>query len=90
MSGTGIAPAVAIMEFFVPAAALDGHRPDPAGNAHGHGCTFRPHDEPRRGRGDDVGPACPTQRPSDLIRRVAVPLLAGGVVLVASVLLGLI
>ena len=65
VSGTGIAPAVAVMEFFVPAAGSDGARPRPARDGLGPRRPLRPHDEPgRRGRDGLLDPgARPTRRP---------------------------
>ena len=89
MSGTGIAPAVAIMEFFVPAAGSMGIDPIRLGPLTAMGAHF----------GRTMSPAAAVVMMSarlsdasaaDLIRRVAVPLLIGGVVLMAAVLLGLI
>jgi DcuC family C4-dicarboxylate transporter len=86
VSGTGIAPAVAIMEFFVPAAASMGIDPTRLGALTAIGAHF----------GRTMSPAAAVVavaarlsvcQPSELIRRVAVPLLIGGfVVLVAALL----
>jgi DcuC family C4-dicarboxylate transporter len=89
VSGTGIAPAVAIMEFFVPVAATMGIDPIRLGTLTAMGAHF----------GRTMSPAAAVvmmssrlseARASDLIRRVAVPLLMGGAVLVGAVLLGVI
>jgi DcuC family C4-dicarboxylate transporter len=89
VSGTGIAPAVAIMEFFVPVAGRMGIDPVRLGTLTALGAHF----------GRTMSPAAAvvmmsarlsSASPSELIRRVAVPLLAGGVVLVGAVLLKLI
>jgi DcuC family C4-dicarboxylate transporter len=89
VSGTGIAPAVAIMEFFVPVAGTMGIEPIRLGTLTAMGAHF----------GRTMSPAAAVvmmssrlsgARSSDLIRRVAVPLLAGGTVLMAAALLGLV
>jgi DcuC family C4-dicarboxylate transporter len=89
VSGTGIAPAVAIMEFFVPMAGSMGIDPIRLGTLTAMGAHF----------GRTMSPAAAVvmvssrlsaTRAPDLIRRVAVPLLTGGTVLVAAVLLGFI
>ena len=89
VSGTGIAPAVAIMEFFVPAAGSMGIDPIRLGTLTALGAHF----------GRTMSPAAAVVMISsrlsdasagDLIRRVALPLLVGGTVLVGAVLLGII
>jgi DcuC family C4-dicarboxylate transporter len=89
VSGTGIAPAVAIMEFFVPVARTMGIDPIRLGTLTAMGAHF----------GRTMSPAAAVvmvssslseARASDLIRRVAVPLLTGGTVLVTAVLLGVV
>ena len=54
VAGSGIAPAVAIMDFFVPAAGSMGLDAIDLGAVTSLGCPLRPHDEPRR-RGRDDG-----------------------------------
>jgi DcuC family C4-dicarboxylate transporter len=87
VSGTGIAPAVAIMEFFVPAAPAIGIDPVRLGALTAIGAHF----------GRTMSPAAAVvmvaaglsgASATDLIRRVALPLLAGGVALAVLVLLG--
>jgi C4-dicarboxylate transporter, DcuC family len=86
VSGTGIAPAVAVMEFFVPAAGSMGLDPVRLGTVSALGAHF----------GRTMSPAaavvmiCSTlsnARAGELIRHVAPPLLAGGAVLLAAALL---
>lgn len=86
VSGTGIAPAVAIMEFFVPAAGSMGLDPVRLGTVSALGAHF----------GRTMSPAAAVvmvsstlagARSIELIRHVAPPLLAGGVVLIAAALL---
>ncbi len=86
ISGTGIAPAVAVMEFFVPAAGSMGLDPVRLGTVSALGAHF----------GRTMSPAaavvmvCSTlanARATELIRHVAPPLFAGGVVLIAAALL---
>jgi DcuC family C4-dicarboxylate transporter len=88
VSGTGIAPAVAVMEFFVPAAGAMGLEPTRLGTVTALGAHF----------GRTMSPAAAVvmvsaqlsqARASDLIRRVAGPLIAGGIVLLGAALLGL-
>jgi len=89
VSGTGIAPAVAIMEFFVPAAGSMGIDPTRLGAITAIGAHF----------GRTMSPAAAVvmmsarlsdSQPSDLIRRVAVPLLIGGVALLLAALSGVV
>jgi len=89
VSGTGIAPAVAVMEFFVPVAGTMGIDPIRLGTLTAMGAHF----------GRTMSPAAAVvmmssrlseARASDLIGRVTVPLLAGGVVLLGAVLLGVV
>jgi len=89
VSGTGIAPAVAIMEFFVPAAGSMGIDPTKLGALTAIGAHF----------GRTMSPAAAVvmisarlsdSQPADLIRRVAVPLLIGGVVLLLAALSGVV
>jgi len=89
VSGTGIAPAVAIMEFFVPAAGSMGIDPTRLGAITAIGAHF----------GRTMSPAAAVvvmsarlsdSQPSDLIRRVAVPLLIGGLVLLLAALSGVV
>ena len=86
ISGTGIAPAVAVMEFFVPAAGSMGLDPVRLGTVSALGAHF----------GRTMSPAaavvmvCSTlanARALDLIRQVAPPLLVGGAVLITLALL---
>ena len=86
VSGTGIAPAVAVMEFFVPAAGSMGLDPVRLGTVSALGAHF----------GRTMSPAaavvmvCSTlagARPLDLIRQVAPPLLVGGAVLITAAIL---
>lgn len=88
ISGTGIAPAVAVMEFFVPAAGSMGLDPVRLGTVSALGAHF----------GRTMSPAaavvmvCSTlanARAAELIRQVAPPLLVGGAVLMAAALLRL-
>jgi DcuC family C4-dicarboxylate transporter len=87
IAGTGIAPAVAIMEFFVPVAETMGIDPMRMGTLSAMGAHF----------GRTMSPAAAVVAMSarlsganaaDLIRRVAIPLLIGGVVLLSAALLG--
>jgi len=89
VSGTGIAPAVSIMEFFVPVASTMGIDPIGLGTLTAMGAHF----------GRTMSPAAAVvmmaarlseTKASDLIRRVALPLLAGGAVLLTAALLGFI
>jgi DcuC family C4-dicarboxylate transporter len=84
--GSGIAPAVAVMEFFVPAAGTMGLDPVRLGTVSALGAHF----------GRTMSPAAAVvlvsstlanARAADLIRGVAPPLLVGGVVLIAAALL---
>ncbi len=86
--GSGIAPAVAVMEFFVPAAGTMGLDPVRLGTVSVLGAHF----------GRTMSPAAAVvmvsstlanARAADLIRRVAPPLLVGGAVLIAAALLRL-
>jgi DcuC family C4-dicarboxylate transporter len=88
ISGTGIAPAVAVMEFFVPAASSMGLDPVRLGTVSSLGAHF----------GRTMSPAaavvmvCSTlahARPVELIRQVAPPLLVGGAVLLTAAILRL-
>jgi DcuC family C4-dicarboxylate transporter len=85
ISGTGIAPAVAVMEFFVPAAGSMKLDPVQLGTVSALGAHF----------GRTMSPAaavvmvCSTlanARAVDLIRQVVPPLLVGGTVLIAAAL----
>ncbi len=85
VSGTGIAPAVAIMEFFVPAAGSMGLDPVRLGTVSALGAHF----------GRTMSPAAAVvmvsstlagARAVELIRHVAPPLVAGGAVLIAAAL----
>jgi DcuC family C4-dicarboxylate transporter len=89
VSGTGIAPAVAIMEFFVPAATAMSIDPVRLGALTAIGAHF----------GRTMSPAAAVVMVSarlsgasatDLIRRAAVPLLAGGVALLLFALSGVV
>jgi C4-dicarboxylate transporter, DcuC family len=89
VSGTGIAPAVAVMEFFVPVAETMGIDPIRLGTLTAMGAHF----------GRTMSPAAAVVMMSsrlsetsagNLIRRVAVPLLTGGAVLVGAALLGVV
>jgi len=89
VSGTGIAPAVAIMEFVVPRAASMGIDPIRLGALCALGAHF----------GRTMSPAAAvvmmaarlSDAPArDLIRRVAVPLVCGGALLLAAALVGLV
>jgi len=89
VSGTGIAPAVAIMEFFVPAAGSMGIDPTRLGALTAIGAHF----------GRTMSPAAAVvvmsarlsdSQPWDLIREVAIPLLIGGVVLLLAALLNVV
>jgi len=88
VAGTGIAPAIAIMEFFVPVAGTLGIDPIRLGTLSAMGAHF----------GRTMSPAAAVVIMSaklsdtsawDLIHLVAWPLMAGGVVLLATVLLDL-
>jgi DcuC family C4-dicarboxylate transporter len=88
VSGTGIAPAVAIMEFFVPAADSMGLEPVRVGALASLGAHF----------GRTMSPAAAVvmvssrlarATPRELIREVALPLLAGGAALFVAALAGL-
>jgi DcuC family C4-dicarboxylate transporter len=85
VAGTGIAPAVAIMEFFVPAAGELGIDPTRLGALAAIGAHF----------GRTMSPAAAVvavsaglsdSQPADLIRRVALPLFLGGVVVLVAAL----
>ena len=87
ISGTGIAPAVAVMEFFVPAASSMGLDPTRLGTLAALGAHF----------GRTMSPAAAVvmvaaslsqARASQLIREVAPALFVGGLVLLAAALLG--
>ncbi len=87
VSGTGIAPAVAVMEFFVPAASSMGLEPTRLGTVTALGAHF----------GRTMSPAAAVvmvsaqlsqARASDLIRQVAGPLIAGGLILLGAALVG--
>ena len=89
VSGTGIAPAVAIMDFFVPAADGLGLDPVRLGTLAALGAHF----------GRTMSPAAAVvamssrlsdARPSELIRRVVPPLLFGMVVMIVVSLLGIV
>jgi C4-dicarboxylate transporter, DcuC family len=89
VSGTGIAPAVSIMQFFVPVASDMGVDPMKMGTLAAMGAHF----------GRTMSPAAAVvamsarlslANPSDLIRRVAGPLMAGGVALLLATLFGLV
>ena len=86
VAGTGIAPAVSIMEFFVPAAGSLGLDADPAGRRHLAGGAFRPHMSPAAAV-VMMAARLSGASPRELIRRVAVPLLIGLAVLIAAALL---
>ncbi len=88
VAGTGIAPAIAIMEFFVPVSRLDGDRPGSPGHTVITGSAFRPDDESGGRRGHDGG-AIVRRAGGALVQRVAGPLLIGGAVLIAAALAGL-
>ena len=88
VSGTGIAPAVSIMEFFVPVAATMGLDPMRLGTVAALGSHF----------GRTMSPAAAVVAmsaklayvpPSQLIRQVTPPLLVGGVVFLAAAILRL-
>jgi len=88
VSGTGIAPAVSIMEFFVPVASSMHLDPVRLGTVAALGSHF----------GRTMSPAAAVVAmssklahvpPSTLIRQVALPLAIGGAVLLAATLLGL-
>ena len=87
VSGTGIAPAVAVMEFFVPAAGSMGLDPTRLGTLAALGAHF----------GRTMSPAAAVvmvaaslsqARASQLIREVAPALFVGGLVLLAAAILG--
>lgn len=89
VSGTGVAPAVSIMEFFVPVASSMGIDPVWLGTLTALGAHF----------GRTMSPAAAVvmisarlsgTSASDLIRRVALPLFAGGTVLLTAAFLGFI
>jgi DcuC family C4-dicarboxylate transporter len=89
VSGTGIAPAVAIMEFFVPAATAMGLDPVRLGTLVAIGAHF----------GRTMSPAAAVvmiaarlsgASATNLIRRAAIPLLAGGLALLALALAGVV
>jgi DcuC family C4-dicarboxylate transporter len=88
IAGTGIAPAVAVMEFFVPAAQSMGLDPIRLGTLSALGAHF----------GRTMSPAAAVVMVSarlaqanawELIRLVAAPLAAGGLVLLSAAFLGL-
>jgi DcuC family C4-dicarboxylate transporter len=88
VSGTGIAPAVAIMEFFVPAADSMGLEPVRIGALAALGAHF----------GRTMSPAAAVvmvssrlaqATPRELIREVALPLFAGGAALLIAALVGI-
>ncbi len=88
ISGTGIAPAVAVMEFFVPAAASMGLDPTRLGTLAALGAHF----------GRTMSPAAAVvmvsarlsdAQPSHLIRQLVAPLLIGGLVLLTAAILGI-
>ncbi len=85
IAGTGIAPAVAVMEFFVPAAdrmELDPVRLGTVASLSAHfGRTMSP-----AAAVVMVSSTLAGARPSELIRHVAPALLAGGVVMIAAAL----
>jgi DcuC family C4-dicarboxylate transporter len=85
-SGTGIAPAVSVMEFFVPATEAMGLDPVRLGTLSAMGAHF----------GRTMSPAAAVVAisarlsgtgPRELVRLVSVPLLGGGIVLVLAALL---
>jgi DcuC family C4-dicarboxylate transporter len=87
VSGTGIAPAVAIMEFFIPAAESMGLEPVQLGTLAALGAHF----------GRTMSPAAAVvmvasrlshSSAKDLIREVAAPLFAGGAALLIAAMLG--
>jgi DcuC family C4-dicarboxylate transporter len=87
VSGTGIAPAVAVMEFFVPGAASMGIDPIRLGTLTAMGAHF----------GRTMSPAAAVVMVAarlsgapapELIRRVSLPLLFGGLLLLAAALVG--
>jgi C4-dicarboxylate transporter, DcuC family len=89
ISGTGIAPAVAVMQFFVPFAGDLGIDPVRLGTLTALGAHFGRTMSPAAAvvmMSSRLADAPPTQ----LIRRVALPLLIGGTVLLAAALLGLV
>ncbi|MGO9919641.1 MAG: C4-dicarboxylate transporter DcuC, partial [Isosphaeraceae bacterium] len=86
VSGTGIAPAVAIMEFFIPAAGSMGLEPVQLGTLAALGAHY----------GRTMSPAAAVVMVSsrlaqssarELIREVAIPLFVGGVVLLVAAML---
>ncbi len=86
VSGTGIAPAVAVMEFFVPEAASMGLEPVQLGTLAALGAHF----------GGTMSPAAavmmvasrlPQSSARELIREVAIPLFVGGAVLLGAAML---
>ncbi len=86
VSGTGIAPAVAVMEFFIPAAGSIGLDPVQLGTLAALGAHF----------GRTMSPAAAVvmvssrlsqSRAKDLIREVAIPLFVGGAVLLIAAML---
>jgi len=87
ISGTGIAPAVSVMEFFVPATEGMGLDPVKLGTLSAMGAHFGRTMSPAAAvvamsaRLSDTGPR-------ELVRLVTVPLLMGGVVLVLTALFG--
>jgi DcuC family C4-dicarboxylate transporter len=86
ISGSGIAPAVAVMEFFVPAARTMGLDPVRLGTVSALGAHFGRTMSPVAA----VVMVCSTlagARPVELIRQVVPPLLVGGVVLIAAAIL---
>jgi DcuC family C4-dicarboxylate transporter len=87
VAGTGIAPAVAVMEFFVPAASSIGLEPVRLGTMAALGAHF----------GRTMSPAAAVvmvssrlsqASPRELIKEVAIPLFVGGAVLIVAALLG--
>jgi C4-dicarboxylate transporter, DcuC family len=87
VSGTGIAPAVAIMELFVPKAVSMAIDPIKLGTLTAMGAHF----------GRTMSPAAAVvmiaarlsdAKATDLVRRVSVPLLCGGALLLAAALVG--
>jgi DcuC family C4-dicarboxylate transporter len=83
VAGTGIAPAVAVMEFFVPAATSIGLAPVHLGTLAALGAHF----------GRTMSPAAAVvmvsarlseAKPTDLVRQVTCPLLVGGAVLLGA------
>jgi DcuC family C4-dicarboxylate transporter len=87
ISGTGIAPAVSVMEFFVPATEGMGLDPVRLGTLSAMGAHF----------GRTMSPAAAVvaisarlseTSPRELVRLVSIPLLAGGIILVLTALFG--